>query len=195
MENEIIWMPIPGYHNYYEISQEGTVRGLNRVIQSGTGQIRTIKGQIIKPKNNGLNYQFVTLCRDGRTRNHYVHRLVATTFLPNVKNLTHVNHSDGNPQNNDISNLEWVNHRDNVKHAYREGFNTNCGDQHHASVKVVNRATGEIFHTIREFCEHYNLNYSTGRNFLNGYSSLKRTINLSVTNFKKVSNEAVSSPE
>ena len=51
----------------------------------------------------------------------YVHRLVATAFIPNPDNLREVNHKDCNKRNNDVSNLEWVTRQQNCKHAYDSG--------------------------------------------------------------------------
>jgi len=48
---------------------------------------------------------------------YLVHRLVAMAYLPNPDGLTDVNHKDGNPSNNDISNLEWMTRAENIAHA------------------------------------------------------------------------------
>ena len=62
----------------------------------------------------------------------YVHRLVASAFIPNPRNLPEVNHIDGNKKNNSFENLEWVTHADNVLHARKTGLldpiahGTNC---------------------------------------------------------------------
>ena len=34
-------------------------------------------------------------------------RLIAETFIPNPDNLPQINHKDENPNNNEVSNLEW----------------------------------------------------------------------------------------
>ena len=53
-----------------------------------------------------------------------VHRLVALTFLgcPEGYEKMDVNHIDGDKSNNHYSNLEWVTHHENLKHAGRTGL-------------------------------------------------------------------------
>lgn len=52
-----------------------------------------------------------------------IHRLVAETFLGSAPHgKPHVNHKDGNPQNNCVENLEWVNRSENIQHALKSGF-------------------------------------------------------------------------
>lgn len=49
---------------------------------------------------------------------HSVHRLVALAFIPNDDpTKDQVNHIDGDIQNNTVSNLEWLNQSDNIRHA------------------------------------------------------------------------------
>jgi len=47
-----------------------------------------------------------------------VHRLVGKSFIPNPENKPYINHIDGNPKNNNMDNLEWCTHQENMNHAY-----------------------------------------------------------------------------
>jgi hypothetical protein len=49
----------------------------------------------------------------------YVHRLVADSMIPNLENKTHVNHIDCDKLNNNLYNLEWCTHLDNIYHGVK----------------------------------------------------------------------------
>lgn len=51
-----------------------------------------------------------------------IHRLVALAFIPNPNNYKQVNHIDGNKQNNNINNLEWIDNKNNQRHAILNGL-------------------------------------------------------------------------
>lgn len=46
-----------------------------------------------------------------------IHKLVAEAFLGNKPPKHEINHKDGNKSNNHASNLEYVTHKENIRHA------------------------------------------------------------------------------
>lgn len=68
-------------------------------------------------------YLCVDIQENGKASKHYLHRLLAQTFIPNPDNKRTVNHIDGNKLNNSLTNLEWSTDSENIKHAYNNGLN------------------------------------------------------------------------
>lgn len=68
-----------------------------------------------------LGYKRLNATDDSGSRsNLYVHRAVATAYLPNPDNKPHVNHKDNNPSNNHVDNLEWCTAAENRAHAAKQ---------------------------------------------------------------------------
>jgi hypothetical protein len=113
------WLPVQGYEGIYEVSDLGRVRSLDRQVQN-MGKIDQVSGQVLAACKAGKGYLFVKLCRDGGHRRFYVHRLVATAFLP-PSEAPFVNHIDSVKTNNVAANLEWVTPKQNTQHAIAAG--------------------------------------------------------------------------
>ncbi len=75
-------------------------------------------GKCLKGQKNGKGYLRVGIGK----KLMFVHRLVATKYVPNPNNLPQVNHKDGNKLNNSADNLEWVSNQDNRNHALENGL-------------------------------------------------------------------------
>ena len=105
---EEIWRPIKEYEGYYEVSNLGRVRSIDRVVVDTVRNCeRLLKGKVLIQRDNGNGYKNVTFCKEHKLYNKYVHRLVAEAFLPNPDNLPQVNHKDEDKSNNRVDNLEW----------------------------------------------------------------------------------------
>ena len=120
--NNEIWKPIKGYEGFYEVSNFGRVKSLERKVKANFhfGNTRTYKERILK-SGNVKGYQQVTL-RNGISKHEFIHRLVAEAFVPNPKGYKTINHIDGNKKNNCADNLEWCTQKENVRHAWKTGL-------------------------------------------------------------------------
>jgi len=111
------WPDFPAY----EFSNYGNIR------KEYTEATKKRHGKQYKPialSDNGRKYKFVALWKNGvRQKTLYVHIAVATLFIrpPDDDYKEWVNHRDGNPENNNACNLEWVTPSGNLQDAYRRG--------------------------------------------------------------------------
>lgn len=104
------WKNIDGYDGLYEVSN--------------TGHLRNSRGRVLTAHAQNSGYMQITLYPKVGPRTKYLmHRLVATTFIPNPDGKPQVNHIDGNKQNNHVSNLEWSTVSENILHARATGLN------------------------------------------------------------------------
>ena len=124
----IILASIDGYPDYW-ISRCGKV-------WSDAG-----RGCFLKPWVSNGYYQVKLY--DGRKRkNHKIHRLVASAFIPNPHNKEQINHKSGKRADNSVANLEWVTCSENHLHAYRTLGRKNVwrgkfGHDNHSSKPVI----------------------------------------------------------
>lgn len=123
METRIeVWRDIEGYEGYYQVSNFGRVRSVERVIylhDRESGRIRqpkTIHGKILTNQLNRYGYLRVNMQKHPQRKAHFVHRLVAKEFVPGYCEGMQVNHKDENKQNNHADNLEWVTGKENINY-------------------------------------------------------------------------------
>ena len=82
---------------------------------SSTGRIFKNGNEITPVKNRDGYLQVSIKNEEGIWTTVSIHRLVALTFIPNNdKTKNEVNHKDYNRNNNNVENLEWVSHKENI---------------------------------------------------------------------------------
>lgn len=117
----MIWKKVKGYEDSYEVSENGIVRSIDRVVMNKTknGKPRPClcKGKELSPYKRKDGRLEVVLRKDGKSRTKSIHVIVAETFLKK-KPKTEVNHKDGSFLNNHFLNLEWITKKENIRHAF-----------------------------------------------------------------------------
>lgn len=106
------WKDIKGFEGFYQISNLGKVRSLDRVINK-----REFKGTELKPLIGYGGYYSIQLRKHVKKTVYYIHRLVAEHFIEKKEGKSIINHIDENKFNNCFDNLEWVNISENCIHS------------------------------------------------------------------------------
>ena len=96
---------VPKYSHYY-INKKGEIYATTRSV-------------FVKTFLGSRGYMVVNLFSCAVRKHLYIHRLLALTFIKNEHGYRIINHIDGNPLNNDLSNLEWCEQKHNVFEARR----------------------------------------------------------------------------
>jgi len=119
MINEVeIWETIEGFNGAYQVSNFGNIKSLSRLIKCKGGAFRKTKEHVLEPVIDRKGYCRIGLHEGGNMDVFMVHRIVAKYFIPNPENKPQVNHINGNPSDNHISNLEWATAKENMRHAF-----------------------------------------------------------------------------
>jgi len=168
--------PIPEYNGIYEVSNKGTIRTDKdkTTYTKGIG-VRHWKQRIMKLKTDKSGYKRATLWKNGKGKDFLVHRLVAIAFISNPKGYELINHRDGNPSNNNVSNLEWTDYHGNLIHAYKHDLNKEA-----QPIVLVNSKTKE---------SHYFYSKAEASRFLkhnDGFISMKLKNNKNVVGDYKI---------
>ena len=167
------WRDIKGYEGLYQISNLGRVKSLPRKIRNQHCKNEYIKTPI--PDKDG--YLRVTLYDRGRNKTYAIHKLVAIHFLDNPNNFPIINHKNEIRSDNRVENLEWCTNSENQIHAYKNGLKVQTeeikkkiglsrlgkykGRNSYNCKKVKCVSTGEVFYSLNEAGEKYNISPSS----------------------------------
>lgn len=158
MEHEI-WKPVTGFEGLYEVSNSGSVKSLRyRNVDGKTGVLK----EITLPSG----YRYVNLHKDKQTRHYYIHRLVATAFIPNPDSLPEVNHRNEDPGDNSANNLEWCTSQYNKNYGNRSKKMSEAKKGRFIGENAVRRSpviceeTGLVYPTMRQAAQAVGVNYT-----------------------------------
>lgn len=156
------WRDIKDYYGYYQVSNFGRVRGVDRITENNI----PIKSSLLRPYKNHSGHLRVRLTKKSVGKKFLVHRLVAQAFIPNPQNFPIINHKDENPSNNKVDNLEWCTIKYNNNYgSYKKKMSTLKSKP----IKVIYRdGTYEIWASAIIFGKNFGINSSHISDVING---------------------------
>lgn len=139
------WKDILGFEGLYEVSSMGELR--NKATK-----------KILKPVITHCGYYRFRIIKNEERFNKMLHRLVCEAFIENPEQKRTINHKDGNKLNNNIENLEWNTHSENIHHAIKLGLfhiNRDPFNRHHSclseeQVLEIDRMIKSKEHTYKQ---------------------------------------------
>ena len=156
--------------NKYYADRDGNVYSLGK----NTHKVKKLKAQ-----KHSQGYLMVRI----NNKIKYVHRLVATAFIPNPNNYPQVNHIDGDKTNNTVSNdhtnnLEWCSAEYNAQHAYDNGLNQQTQLTLEQRLLIADTFDKDIEQSMLSISKELDIEYLQVCRFIQSYkkSQYKRSI-------------------
>lgn len=132
------WRPVVGYEGLYEVSDQGRVRSLDRVVCYRDGRSRSYSGVVLVQTETPYGYLVVTLSRGKRSKRvRLVHALVMESFEGPRPPKYDVCHGDNDKRNNALTNLRYDTREGNLQDSKR--LAAYCGRGH--PISGVNEAS------------------------------------------------------
>ncbi len=161
------WRDIEGYEGYYQVSNKGRVKSLERIDSNN----HPVKEKILKQCFTNCGYLRVGLRKDGKLKLFLVHRLVAEAFIPNPNDFPCVNHKSERKTENNVKNLEWISVKDNNNFGTRNERMSKAKTNNpkiSTPIKCFDFKTNEetIYPSIMEAARNFNVSSSSIYNSL-----------------------------
>ena len=162
-----IWKDIVDFEGYYQVSNLGRVKSLNRIVIN-KGSCKTskqckakLKGQLMKQRYSYNGYLRVKLMKDSKKHGFFVHGLVCQAFHGLRPLGKQVNHKDRIKTNNNSDNLEWLTMSENEQHIY-----DNLGSKKQRVILDLN--TGVYYYSINDAAKYNNIKHRSLHSRLTG---------------------------
>jgi hypothetical protein len=155
-----IFKDIQGFDGVYKISNCGNVMTYSKYSKGG---------RLLSPEKTRKGYLRVHL-----KRKHYsIHRLVGIHLIGLPEENMIINHKDGNKENNNILNLEWVTQKENIIHSFENGMSKVAKGSDSKLSKTIFKQnldgeTLEVIKGLKEYCKENNLDRRCVQRAING---------------------------
>lgn len=105
--SDVTWLPVPGYEGTYEVSDAGSVRSVDRIIDHPVTGPTLRRGRVLKAATTAQGYKRVKLSKGGSAPLFSVHSIVMLAFAGPRPDGFHVCHNNGEPADNRLQNLRY----------------------------------------------------------------------------------------
>lgn len=118
-----LWVNVPGYEGYYEVSNYGRIKGKDRRVKAPIGDgTLLLRSKPLKGYKENNGYIRVSLCKNGIRERFNVHQIVCAAFHgPKPSSKHSVAHNDGNSMNNHKDNSRWATQAENLADRIQHG--------------------------------------------------------------------------
>lgn len=175
MNDHIFWKPVFGYEGIYEVNNFGHIKTNNRIDR-----------RMLSQQSTPLGHKYVMITNKHKVRKKkYAHTAVLESFSGMSRpNGMECRHLDGNPENNNLFNLKWGTHSENMQDSIFHGtfnFVGKPGEKHANSilsnedVRQIREYFKDIKMTNRMIGDKYGVDLTTISKIRNGknWSHLK----------------------
>lgn len=164
LPEEEIWRDIPGYEGYYQVSNFGNVKSLERWTNG-----RYFPERSFKPTYKSKHLNLVLRKPNEKPKSIHLARVVLMAFDRMPKENEQARHLDGNPLNCCIDNLQWGTYQENVL----DVFNMNDAKQARLTVEQVKEikkklSEGYTRSDLQKLEKEYNVGRTTMWNIATG---------------------------
>jgi hypothetical protein len=146
-----VWKNVPGYEGYYQVSDQGRVKSLPRIVPMRDGRKYTVSEKYLKQKMTG-RYLTVVLCKSGVEETRLVHQLVLLGHIGPCPDGMECRHYDGKCTNNRLTNLRWGTRKENAADRERHGTT------HDGYVGLSHKLTGQYEKVLRLWESGWSMN-------------------------------------
>lgn len=187
-----IWKDIYGYEGYYQVSNLGRVKSLDRIIPHPRLYQQFVEGRILKQKivkdhnkitGDAMISLQVALALENTSHYHNVRRLVFTAFKKKIdfkKDGLYVINKNGDGYNNKVSNLELV------SKSKKQRRSIDSGRQNFDYLKTIDRSSWK-----KNFSKRIPVNqYTFKGKLVKKYNSITEASKLTRIDAKGISNAA-----
>ena len=174
---EEIWKDVLNYEGYYQVSNLGNVKSVERVIVKKNGRRCLHKSTVKKGYKTENGYVSFDLYKNGKRKKRFGHNLVMESFVGDANGLD-TNHKNGIKNDNRLINLEYCTRSENMIHAFNNGLckNTVKKQKEGSNSKrcvILNTESGVFHDSIVEASEVYGVYLGSLEKMLRGDRKLR----------------------